>query len=968
MRSVSLGGVTEPRAQIRSGSFGLSGTRLGVLATGALLTSVFVLVRLALALTSTLRETYYDEALTGLMALDILRGIPQVFYWGEPYGGAIGDAYLAAAGFWLFGPSTLVLRLSPLAVIVVSVWAAWLTARRTAGERFGLWSGFYLVIPPVFLSFVQLSSSGEAVAVACGAVVVAATIRLLDRDLSPRSDAVAWMVTGVAAGVGWWASQIMGMFVVTAVLALAIARPRAWRTAGLYIALGLFLLSSLPFWIWNLEHDWATFRHLAAWGGGPAPLHEGVPTVTRALAATLLDRYWDGSGHDVSLPKAGTWLGRALLLTVYAPAVALALAQAGIWIRRAWGRERPWREPLDVVVLAFWLTVAAHLATWFGTSGVLRYSITFYVTLPVLCATLLARLSRVGRIGRVLATALAAAVLAYNALTHVAFLEGSRAAPTRPVDTLISRLDGLGVRACYADARIAQVITFESSERIRCSDYRGYRHFGLLQAVDAIEDPARVAIVTHRVLQEPRPAVMAKTLRLAGAEMTRDVVGDYVVFHHFAAPDPRIEPVPVAGWHARASSVAESADLAFDRRVWTRWTAPKRADEWLELDLGRLRRITQVSLLAAPWATEAPSGLRVATSTDGRSWEAGVEAADLYPGAHWWQGHPRVDDSGRVIVRFSPREARYVRITSLGAEVPGRTWSVAELFVYEVAAAPWLPPPAATAALAAGTRELDHWRNDPTGPHPQRAPVTIGHRRAQVPWGRVFASANAALAAAPDWEAVHHLHGLALARSGWGDGLENALGRAHADGAWHEVIHAAELMDGAPEAGWRAGRLAAWVEALEQLGRPAEAAAIRARPEPAPVRAVRVLFGPDLELWGIDGPREARAGDTVELSYYWRLLDTTAYDYWVFCHLPGLPGSEGSDQPVGPPGYPLSRWADGERVRQTVTFTVPADTPPGVYPLRVGVWLPSTGRRLRILASDLPQARRAVTVGTLVVR
>ena len=52
------------------------------------------------------------------MALEILRGIPQVFYWGEPYGGAIGDAYLAAAGFWLFGPSTLVLRLAPLVVIV----------------------------------------------------------------------------------------------------------------------------------------------------------------------------------------------------------------------------------------------------------------------------------------------------------------------------------------------------------------------------------------------------------------------------------------------------------------------------------------------------------------------------------------------------------------------------------------------------------------------------------------------------------------------------------------------------------------------------------------------------------------------------------------------------------------------------------------------------------------------------------
>jgi hypothetical protein len=647
--------------------------------------------------------------------------------------------------------------------------------------------------------------------------------------------------------------------------------------------------------------------------------------------------------------------------------VALALARVGTWIRRAWRRERPWREPLDVVVLAFWLTVAAHLATWFGTSGVLRYSITFYVTLPVLCATLLARLARVGRLGRGLAATLAVTVLGYNALTHFAFVEASQTVPPRPIDALIARLERLGVRACYASARIAPVITFESTERIRCAEYSGYRNFGLLRAVDAIDDPAAVAIVTHRVLREPKPTVMAETLRLTGAEMKHAVIGNYEVFHSFVAPDPRVHPVPAIGWRARASSGAENAALAFDRQTWTRWMAPKRPGEWLELDLGRPRPITQVSLLAAPWTTEAPTGLRVTTSTDGRSWETAAEHADLQPGVHWWLGHPRVDDSGRVIVRFAARDARYVRITNLGGEVPNGAWSVAELFVYEPTTSPWSAPPAATVALSAATAELDRWMDDPTGPHPLRAPVTSEHRRAQVAWGRALAAANEALTAAPEWEAAHHLHGRALARAGLGAGLESTLELARANGAWHEVIHVAELMDTNPDAGWRAGRLAAWAEALEKLGRPAEATAIRARPEPSPARPARVLFGPDLELTGIDGPSEARAGDTVQVSYYWHLLDTTAYDYWVFSHLPGMPGNDGHDRPVGTPGHGLSRWASGERVRQTVTLTVPPDTPPGAYPLRVGVWLPSTGRRLRIVASDLPQARRAVTAGTLVV-
>ena len=79
----------------------------------------------------------------------------------------------------------------------------------------------------------------------------------------------------------------------------------------------------------------------------------------------------------------------------------------------------------------------------------------------------------------------------------------------------------------------------------------------------------------------------------------------------------------------------------------------------------------------------------------------------------------------------------------------------------------------------------------------------------------------------------------------------------------------------------------------------------------------------------------------------------------------GLPGGGNYDKVVG--GYGSSNWSPGERGAQTVSFTVPPDTAPGHYPLRVGVWLPSTERRLFPLTTDAPQAHRAVTIGTLVV-
>jgi hypothetical protein len=212
------------------------------------------------------------------------------------------------------------------------------------------------------------------------------------------------------------------------------------------------------------------------------------------------------------------------------------------------------------------------------------------------------------------------------------------------------------------------------------------------------------------------------------------------------------------------------------------------------------------------------------------------------------------------------------------------------------------------------------------------------------------------------------VYGSALALEGWGHGLEWLMDRASRDGAWQEVVRLAAALEARPDGDWRAGRVAALGEALERLGDPAAAAQVRARPDPVPGRPLRVRFGKDLELAGVDVPATARPGDTVRLGYHWRLLGPTAYDYWVFLHAVGLPGGGIHDALVGPEQFGTSHWRTGERVRQMIAFPIPRDAAPGTYALRAGVWLPSTGRRLYILSSDVPQTRRAVTLGTLVVR
>jgi Dolichyl-phosphate-mannose-protein mannosyltransferase/F5/8 type C domain len=929
---------------------------------GALLAVVDLALRYRLALTPALAETYYDEALTGLMAFEILRGVPQVFYWGEPYGGAIGDAYPAAVGFWLFGPSTLVLRMASAVIAVLWAWSVWFIARRAGAGPFAFLAGLLVAVPPVFLSYAQLSTHGESSALAFAALAVASAAYLID-PRPTRARAAAWAILGLASGVSWWSSQIGAMVLLAAALVLVVARPGILRGPGPYVACALFLVASLPFWVWNVRHDWATLRHLAMWGGPLPPWSMRWQVVTATLVKSLRHYFWDG--RAVSLPSWAQALGWIAVWGVYGPAGLVAVARGFVWGQRVRRWERPWQDALDLVAVAFWMTVAAHLLTWFGTSTVLRYEMTFHVTLPVLCALALGRLAAAG--WAPVAGALAAALLAFNVATHVAFVRDSRSAPRRPVDAAIARLEALGIRGCYADSRIAQVVTFESRERVLCADYLGLRNYAALRAVDGLEDPAAVAVVTHRALKNPDPDAAAEAFALAGGRYRRDDVGDYAIFHHFETPAPT-RPIPAAEWVARASTGdPDTARLAFDRRAWTRWTAPQEPGQWFEVDLGRPYPVAQITLATAPWAAEAPLGLRVETSLDGRIWRTVASARAVWAGLHWWKGHPRVDDSGKVVVRMESHSTRYLRLVQTAQGVTPRFWGIAELFVHEAAEEPWRPPSGAPEAAATAEVQLARWMDDPTGPNPIRAPVTSEHRRAQVRWSTVFDAANRALALAPEWEDAHHLYGLSLARSGWSDTLDVNVERASADHAWVEVARWAEQAEGIPEGLWRRGRLTRWAEALDHLGQPAAAAALRSRSTPVPTRSTRARFGEALELLGVDFPAEARPGDTVTLRYYWRLVQPLRHDYWAFLHIRRLPRAGNQDQQIGARHFGTSRWSPGEEVRQSVTFHVPPDTPPGAYPLHTGVWLPWTGKQLRASTTDLPIVRRAVVLGTLTV-
>ena len=113
-----------------------------------------------------------------------------------------------------------------------------------------------------------------------------------------------------------------------------------------------------------------------------------------------------------------------------------------------------------------------------------------------------------------------------------------------------------------------------------------------------------------------------------------------------------------------------------------------------------------------------------------------------------------------------------------------------------------------------------------------------------------------------------------------------------------------------------------------------------------------VNFDNELELVGFElDPRQAAAGETVDLTLYWRAKRPLPTDYTIFAQVVDEDTTRWASPDLG---QPTSTWAKGEL--QTVQMSLPLspDTPGKVYPIILGLYTVEDGQfnRLQIIAED----------------
>jgi undecaprenyl-diphosphatase len=238
-------------------------------------------------------------------------------------------AYLIAGLTAVFGESAFAIRLGAVGLSILGAWALY----RLGRELFGRPEPGALAV--VGLQLTPLVWAGSLLMTIDAPFIVAWTLAMwaLHRALA-RGGAGAWLLAGLAVGVGALAKYTM-LFAVPGVLLylwLAPERRRALRPVGPALAALTALAALAPVLIWNVRTGWVSARHVAS----------------------------QGRGRGVTLEHLAEVLGSQLL--VLTPIVAALLAW-GLWVGLREGfvrRREPYRFLLAFAapILGFYLVVA----------------------------------------------------------------------------------------------------------------------------------------------------------------------------------------------------------------------------------------------------------------------------------------------------------------------------------------------------------------------------------------------------------------------------------------------------------------------------------------------------------------------------------------------------------------------------------------------------------------------------------
>lgn len=515
-----------------------------------------------------------DEALTGVMALDIQKGEFPAFTYGQPYMAAT-EAYFTALVYYITGFHGWGMKVLPFLVSLGLVWLNYLLGRHFLDSRLaGLFAAALTALPSLYFAVLGLRAynhstetmfGGQLLLLVAGAIIWGQP----KEGQAPktwkwgrtRREWLLWLALGLVAGVNFYGHGLSLFYFVPVIFFLFLKDKLFFlRPTALATILG-FLVGSFPWWLYNLLTNWHTLGYYFK----PAD-----PNKKSAL--DVLGHFF-GFSWPLSTGAFNYWFVTPPIIGIFLN-VVFSAAILG-WLTARWRGIGGWfrlsfqtSRPVDLLLLTALLMPVLYLLWGFGnvaftdldTTG--RYLIPLMSILPVLVGGGLAKLagSLPGRISIlksygesrqkgifyalslvVLLAVLGGNLWLYRGVEYPSVFQSPYFPQIRPpLDNalLINYLKSQGIEYATCNHWVGNRIILDSAEAIKCVDYHDLSVGGLdrfekySQAIRTLG--LRVAFVLLNL--DDGAAPMEKRLQQLGVTYTRRDFLPYIVIIPVSRP------------------------------------------------------------------------------------------------------------------------------------------------------------------------------------------------------------------------------------------------------------------------------------------------------------------------------------------------------------------------------------------------------------------------------------------------
>ncbi|MFH0788752.1 MAG: discoidin domain-containing protein [Pseudomonadota bacterium] len=615
-----------------------------------------------------------DQAVTGLMARHILGGEFPFFFYGQDYCGSI-EAYLVSTIFLLFGASRFTLGLTIFLESLFFILFIYFLARLISDKKTACLSALCAALPSYYLIFHSVLARAAYIEIP----IIGVLLFIFSQKIIYQNESTGknFFFLGFLCGLGMWTHFLVVFYLAPIFLLLFIKDKWFWKRPTIFFFFLGLILGGLPLWAHNTANPLVTWYYLMIASGRPQP-------ILISLWEFFLYRFPEMLGvldnetqkffiPFFSFPLYIGYLSLFLFLFLSYGKNLLSLIKFKI--------DHSSGGDLLLLFLLFFPLIFA--LSGFSSGHTSRYLQPLFSVLPILMAVFIKKIKSYS-IGLALLFCLAHLFSnVYGTIVRLPLISKSQINQYRLARendrNLFTFLKEINITRLYCFDYWSSIrLTFDAQEKIIFAQPVGDRYPFYSRLID--RDP-KAAFLFGGEDKE-----FEKTIESLSGSFRKKQVFGYDLFYDFSPPPYRFIELEPINFKVTVP-VDQSATLnVFDRDMGTRWSSmsPQQNGIFLQIDLGQtVSDLGRITLLAGK-PEDAPRGLRLEISQNGRDWQLVREVPRFWGSLVWSGFHPfyRPQD-GRIDIIFSPRPGRYIRLTQLGTD-PVYFWSMAECYIYKV--------------------------------------------------------------------------------------------------------------------------------------------------------------------------------------------------------------------------------------------------------------------------------------------